>query len=251
MRRLMTRYALPNLKWTLPVIVLTLAGLITMGVTFMINATNATDEFNTQRILLIGASVGKEWELPQFPVREKLDGYEVESIAVYQYDKTEALQEVLMRPKRKFRLTRSYLTGFFKPAPQLPGVIIVKECAAYFPGDLDSYQRLLKSWVDQIRGARINVVLSTVVPVTKNHAVGHPGRLEQILAYNDWVRAYAGQERIPLLDLEAALRVSDAERALDDVLTSGDGLHLNRAAYARLDQLLKSVLEQDRHLNRA
>jgi len=230
---------------------LALAGLLTMGVAFMINTTNATDNSNKKKITLIGASVGKEWELPQFPVREKLDGYEVESIAAYQYDKTEALQEVLMRPKRKFRLTRSYLTGFFKPAPQLPEVIILKECAAYIPGDLDSYQNLVKSWVGQIRGAQIGVVLSTVVPVTKKHAGTHPGRLEQILAYNDWVREYAGQERIQLLDLEAAVRTNDTERLLDEALTSGDGLHLNRAAYARLDRLLKSLLEQGRAPNQA
>ncbi len=251
MRRLMTRHVIPRSKWVLLVIPLALIGLITLGVTFMINATNATDEFNKKKILLIGASVGKEWELPQFPARVKLNGYEFESIAAYQYDKTEALQEVLMRPKRKFRLTQSYLTGFFKPAPQLPIVIILKECAAYFPGDMGSYQSLVKGWVGQIRGAQIGVVLSTVVPVTKNHASEHPGRLEQILAYNGWVREYARQERIPLLDLEAAVRTNDTERLLDDAFTSGDGLHLNKAAYARLDQLLKSVLEQDRDLNRA
>jgi len=217
-----------------------------MGLVPVLTADKTTPASGTgkTRVLLVGASVGKDWKLQDFPSREKLDAYAVESMAVYQFDKTEALKEILMRPDRKFHPTRSYLAGFFKPAPQLPTVIILKECAAYFPGDLASYQQLVKSWVRLIREKQIEVMLATVIPVTRLHAGEQPGRIDGILAYNDWIRDYARQERIPLLDLEAALRLDDATRFLNDSFTSGDGLHVNEQAYAMLDRLLAGVLLQ-------
>lgn len=194
------------------------------------------------RILLLGASVGKAWKLGELPQRTGNDRYALESVAFYEYDKTPALDEVLMRPKRKFRLTRTYLKGFFKPAPKLPDTIILKECAAYFPGDLKAYERLMEGWVARIRAAGIGVMLATVVPVTQEHQRKHPGRIESIRAYNDWIRDYAARERLPLLDLETALRRDETTRFLSDDLTSGDGMHLNRKAYDRLDQLLLETL---------
>jgi hypothetical protein len=197
---------------------------------------------DARKVLLIGASVGKAWNLPEWPGRVDDKRFRLESIAVYQYDKSEALDEVLMRPKRKFRLTRTYLKGFFKPAPQLPDTIILKECAAYFPGDLERYKTLMAGWVNQVREANIEPVVATIVPVTREHQTTHPGRIEGIRAYNDWIRGYAAQERLPLLDLEAALRTDDTARFLSDDLTNGDGMHLNRKAYDRLDHLLHETL---------
>lgn len=195
------------------------------------------------RILLLGASVGKAWNLSELPQRTGNDRYALESVAYYEYDKSPALEEILMRPKRKFRLTRTYLKGFFKPAPQLPDTIILKECAAYFPGDLPTYQALMKQWVERLRGANINVILATVVPVTRQDQASRPGRIESILAYNDWIREYAAQERLPLLDLEAAVRIDGTDRFLRDDLAIDDGLHLNKQAYDILDQLLQKTLK--------
>ncbi len=190
-----------------------------------------------KQALLLGASVGKAWDLPNFPNRMKNDHYRFETVAAYQYDKTEALEEILMRPQRKFHLTKTYFMGFFKPSPALPNMIILKECAAYFPGDLNSYKALMKKWVAQIRAAKIQVVLATVVPVTQQRAGKKKGQIEEIRAFNDWMREYARTEKIPLLDMEAALRRADA-RFLKDDLTDGDGLHLNKKAYDILDRLL-------------
>jgi hypothetical protein len=195
------------------------------------------------RVLLLGASVGDAWNFSEWPMRMHRDDYAMEMVAEYAFDKTNALEEIFMRPRRKFRLTRTYLRGFFEPGPRKPDILIIKECAAYFPGNLETYKGLVKSWVRQCREAGIKPVLATVVPVTQEHAQGRPGRLEGILAYNDWVRAYSKENNIGLLDLEAALRIGDSDRSLRTDLTSGDGLHLNTNAYAILDNLLGAQLK--------
>lgn len=198
---------------------------------------------NKKRVILLGASVGKGWNLMEFPQRIENNKYILETIAVYQYDKTKALEEILMRPKRKFHLTRTYFKGFFKPPPQIPNAIIIKECAAYFPGDLESYKALMMKWIKSVRESNMEVIVATVVPVTQGHAEMRKGRIETIQEFNDWLREYAQIENITLLDLETALRKDAEIRFLRDDLTSGDGLHLNKKAYDVMDQLLKKTLE--------
>jgi hypothetical protein len=195
-----------------------------------------------ERVMLVGASIGQEWNLQKLPQRLKDDNHTYESVAAWQYDKTEALNEILMRPKRKFHFTRTYFIGFLQPAPQLPNIIIMKECASYFPGDLSAYQELMKKWVERIRRAQIQVVLATVVPVTHERAAKRAGQIEAIWKYNDWVREYAKKEGLVILDLEKSLRKSARERFLQDDLTSGDGQHLNKKAYDILDTLLVKTL---------
>jgi hypothetical protein len=232
-----------HVKTMLSVLSVLIAGAIMT--TYLMTSTLTAEEQGApgrKMVLLMGASVGKAWNLKEWPERTHNNSFNLESIAFYKYDKTETLEEILMRPKRKFRLTRTYLKGFFKPAPQLPEIIILKECAAYFPGDLSTYQSLIKQWVGQIRGAGIPVMLATIVPVTRTHQTTHAGRIESIRAYNDWIRSYAAQERLPLLDLEAAVRIDDTTRFLRDDLTSGDGLHLNKQAYDILDRVLQETL---------
>jgi hypothetical protein len=195
---------------------------------------------NKKRVTLLGASVGKAWNIKEYPLRIKNDDYIFESIAFYEYDKTEALEEILMRPKRKLRFTRTYVKGIFEPAPKKPDVIIIKECSAYFPGDLMSYKELMKKWVIRIREANIGVVLATVVPITRERSKTRKGQIENIRAFNDWIREYAAQERIVLLDLESVLRTDAVDRFLKDELST-DGSHLNRNAYDILDRNLADL----------
>lgn len=195
-----------------------------------------------RHVVLVGASVGQEWNLAGLPARAGVRESSFESIAAYQFDKGEAVGDLLLRPRRRFRPTRTYLRGFFKPAPRVPDVVILKECAAYFPGDLPSYQSRFPGWVQRLRARNIRVVVATVVPVTREHATARPGRIEAIRQFNDWLRAYASRERLDLLDLEAALREDGGERYLDGKYTSGDGLHLNRTGYDLLDRRLLQVL---------
>jgi hypothetical protein len=195
------------------------------------------------RIILIGASVGQDWNLQEFTRRTNNDDYVFESVAAWQYDKTDALEEVLMRPRRKFHPTKSYLKGFFKPSPAPVDVVILKECAAYFPGDMVRYKELMKKWVGMIRDTKKEVLLATVAPVTETRAAKQKGKIEAILEYNDWIRQYAKDENITVIDLEAALRKGPETRFLKDELTSGDGTHLNRKAYDILDVLLKDTCQ--------
>lgn len=194
------------------------------------------------RVALIGASIGQGWDLPHFPARVHDDEHLFESFAVWQFDKSEALEEILMRPARRFKLTRTYLKSLFEPPPKKPDALIIKECSSYFPGDLTAYQASVKKWIRQAQDAGIRVMVATVAPVTRSRAERDKGKMEGILAYNDWIRMYAQQEKLPILDLEAALRDGASSRFLRDDLTSGDGSHLNRKAYDLLDRMLMSKL---------
>ncbi len=191
-----------------------------------------------RRVVLIGASIGMEWNLPDLPRRVNDKRYTFEALQAWQYDKSELVEETLMRPARKFRLTPGYFKGFFSPSPQPPDMVILKECSSYFPSDMQRNKELMQQWVREIKQKNIAVMLATVVPVTRERSQRNPGKQEGIREFNDWLRAYAPQQGLPLLDLEQALRADDKDRYLRDDLTSGDGSHLNSKAYAILDQLL-------------
>lgn len=190
------------------------------------------------RVLLLGASVGQEWQIEGLAGRSGDGRFQFEAVQAWKYDKSEVLEEVLLRPKRKYKSAKSYITGFFGPSPVPPDAIIIKECAAYFPGDMPRYKSLIPKWVAEIRASGKLVALATVVPVTSEHAKRKPGRIEAIREYNDWIKSYAASEKLPLVDLEAALREDDKGRFLKAEYTSGDGLHLNRKAYDVLDRVL-------------
>jgi len=83
-----------------------------------------------RRIVLLGASVGKGWQIERLPARANNDEYIFEYAGVYSFDKTQALHSFLGREEG----TR-------------PGAIILKECAAYFPGELSLYKKLILQWI--------------------------------------------------------------------------------------------------------
>lgn len=204
--------------------------------------TVATDQ-KSVHIILVGASIGQAWNLSNWPARAKSSGFTAEAVQAWQFDKSEALDEVLMRPARKFRVTRTYLKSLFQPPPPKADIIILKECSSYFPGDLTAYERKMEHWAHQAKAEGARVVLATVVPITESRSAKDKGKQEALLAYNRWVRAYGEQKNIPVLDLESALRIEGETGYLRDEFTSGDGSHLNAAAYAVLDQLLLRTLQ--------
>lgn len=189
-------------------------------------------------VVLLGASIGQEWNLPDLPKRMNERRFSFEALQEWQYDKSEILDETLMRPARQFRLTPNYFKGLFMSSPRPADVIILKECSSYFPSDLRRDKELVQRWAQDIRRKNIAVMLATVAPVTRERAQRDPGKQEGIREFNDWLRAYAQQQGTPVLDTEWALRSDDKERYLRDELTSGDGSHLNRKAYDILDRLL-------------
>jgi hypothetical protein len=193
-------------------------------------------------VMLIGASVGQAWHLAEWPARTNMPGFTAESIAIWQFDKTEGVEEALMRPRRRFRPTRTYLKSLFQPPPPKPDVVILKECSSYFPGNLSICKDSVRAWVGALQAHGIQVILATVVPVTERRGAQVPGKQESLLEYNKWVREYAQEQHIPLLDLEAALRSEGEGAHLREALDVGDGTHLNASAYAVLDQTLRSTL---------
>jgi hypothetical protein len=193
-------------------------------------------------VALVGASIGQDWQLAGWPARVGAQHVSAESFAVWQFDKTPAIDELLLRPKRKFRLTRTYLASLFAPPPPKADVVILKECSSYFPGDAGAQRVAFRAWQERLTESGARVVLATVVPVTQARARQDAGKQEALTAFNDWVRAYAAQHDLPVLDLDAALRSDAPGSNLRDEYTSGDGSHLNRAAYAVLDRALLDTL---------
>lgn len=199
---------------------------------------------HSMHIVLIGASIGQAWNLAEWPTRARVNGMTAESVPVWQFDKTEAVDEVVMRPARKFRPTRTYLKSLFQSPPRKPDIVILKECSSYFPGDLAVYQRKIQNWVNKLRAKHVNVILATVVPVTQSRDQQSPGKQQSLVQYNQWVRQYAGQHGLGLLDLEAALRTDESTRYLRDEFAASDGSHLNAAAYRVLDNTLRAALSE-------
>jgi len=185
---------------------------------------------------LIKYHTGNRWKVSEWPERTNKSNFSVEFIALYQYDKSEAVDMVLA-----------------KDTP--PNVVVLQECSVYFPGDIDTYQALLIGWIDQIIDNGSIPVVATVVPTTKtmgliqdtknwikHRLLGRPTQVDQVRAYNDWIRTMASDKAIALLDLEALLRVSDTDRIMNQAYSSGDGIHPNAYAYSLFDQEFERLL---------
>lgn len=192
-----------------------------------------------KHVVLLGASIGKAWKIEDLPARLDDDRFTFEAAAVYSPDKSEKLRELARRTDDR------------------PDVIIIKECASFFPGDSTLMQSLIDAWASMCRAERIVPVLATVAPVVKSYplrifALGlargrfsWPNRThDAVVSFNDWIRRYARDEGIAVLDLEAALRQSEANRHLKSAFARRDGLHLNERAYRELDAIVIPTLEK-------
>jgi len=198
-----------------------------------------------KRIILLGASIGRAWDIASLPQRMNVHDYIFEYADGGSFDKSAKLREILSSPGPK------------------PEAIFLKECAAYFPGDLSLYKSLMESWIRECRESKIIPIPTTAVPVTRLHSFkkvlidavkrrnpfgyGNPfkhRRNAAILEYNDWIRAYCRSNGLALLDLEAALRYGERNRYLRENLSRLDGLHVNRKAYRILDRAVISALEK-------
>lgn len=204
-----------------------------------------------KEVLLLGASVGEAWNFEALPARLQKNEYSFEFKAKYEPDKTDILEQALNRKENK------------------PDAIIIKQCAAYFRGDsmeympehVQRYKQLLVDWVDNALNREVTPILATVVPITEKlpfmtrikraikkyilqKKVGNyyrATRLEGIIDYNDWLKKYAKEKKLLVLDLESAVRVNKENRYLDIDFTT-DGLHLNKKAYRKLDQIVLDTL---------
>ncbi len=200
-------------------------------------------ETRPKRIVLIGASIGKAWNISALP--ERIANHDCVFEYVYSggFDKSQKLAEVLSR------------------AQDRPDAIFLKECAAYFPGDFTSYQHLMKKWIEDCLEAGVIPIPATVVPVTRFHSfkkfgidilklrnpfrMGIPFRQRRqkaVQEYNDWLRAYCREKGLAVLDLEKALSKGAKNRYLRSRFAKIDGLHLNKKGYKVLDEQVLPVL---------
>jgi hypothetical protein len=197
-----------------------------------------------KRVVLLGASIGRVWNIPQLPDRLGLSDYVFE----YQgssFDKTDKLKMALYGEDKK------------------PDGVIIKECAAYFPGDMEHYKSKMKEWIAECQENDVIPIPSTVVPVTRLHSykvfAGYllkgrnplqygspfkPHRNNSICEFNDWIRDFCETNGLVYLDLEASLRYSGKNRFLREDLARLDGLHINSKAYGILDQTLIQTLDK-------
>jgi hypothetical protein len=187
---------------------------------------NYSGELENAKIVFVCASVGAAWNISQHFPQLNIKVYDE-----YQFDKGYRIQEILNSDK--------------------PDIMIIKECAAYFPPDsqgtsMGDYQNLIRDWVNLVRSQSVIPVLTTVVPIDPNNPSNPEGnrQLDSILEFNDWIKQYCIDENISVLDLEKALHASDSNRALNPKYDSGDGLHPNEIAYSeKLDAILIPALE--------
>lgn len=198
-----------------------------------------------KRIVLLGASIGRNWNISYLPERIGNHDYIFEYVDGGAFDKSVKLMEILARRENK------------------PDAIFLKECAAYFPGDFKHYQSLVKQWIEACHKANVIPIPTTVVPVTRLHSLkkfaidivklrnpfkmGSPlkaNRQRAILAFNEWIRTFCAQNDLVLLDLEKAVRKSEKNRFLRSALAKVDGLHLNQKGYKLLDQIVIPTIEK-------
>ena len=183
-------------------------------------------ELENAKIAFVCASVGSAWNIDEHFPQLNISVYDE-----YQFDKGYRIQEILDYER--------------------PNIMIIKECAAYFPPDscgssMSAYQNLIRDWVNLCRAQGVSPVLTTVVPIDPhNPSNSGQSQLNSILDFNDWIKQYCSNENISVIDLEKALHTSETNRSLNPAYDSGDGLHLNERAYSeKLDNILIPALER-------
>lgn len=192
-----------------------------------------------KHIVYIEASTVNNWKLDGIAARTGIERYRFEVLREYDFDKSKRVDQVLAG------------------GPPHPGAVIVQECAVYFPGDLQAYQRMYRGWIEKLQTRGLRPVIATVVPparsrgwwqdaknFAKERLLGRPSQYEQVIAFNDWLRALGLELGIPVLDLERLLRVSAEDRHMRPEYNAGDGIHLAPVAYQRLDRDLLEFLDR-------
>ncbi len=192
-------------------------------------------------IVYIEASTANRWNLGEFGVRVQDARYKIQTVIRYDFDKTVDVDRIVSDRGRK------------------PDLVVLQECSVYFPGDMRLYEQKYRAWIKQIKQAGIIPAIATSVPPAHSQGLsedvktfikvkilGRDSQYEQVIQFNEWLRRLAQDEKVPLIDLEAALRINDGDRHMRSDYDDGDGIHINRKAYDALDleflNLLKNTL---------
>jgi lysophospholipase L1-like esterase len=195
-----------------------------------------------RHIVYIEASTVNRWKLDSFAARTNTERYHFEVLREYDFDKSRLVRQVVAARERR------------------PDAVVLQECAAYFPGDLDAYKRLFRGWIEEIQGHGLLPVVATIVPpahskgwledakdFAKERIFRRPSQYQQVVAFNEWLRALGAELRVPVFDLEQMLRISTQDRHMRGEYNAGDGIHLAPVAYERLDWEMLQFLDRLAH----
>lgn len=192
-------------------------------------------------LVLAGASYVRSWGQPELP------GYRVVNRGVAGEETHQVLARFdrdVIAAKPAVVLIWGHINNVHRAPPG--GVEAAKEQAKA------DYQEMVR----RARDNNIRVVLAT--EVTLSEAVGLMNRLvakvnslrgkqsynawvnQHTRAVNDWLRTYAHQERLPLLDFEKVFDDGRGFRKLE--YSSQDGTHITAAGYAALTKYAQSQL---------
>ena len=129
-----------------------------------------------------------------------------------------------------------------------PAAAVLKVCAINFgpraptPGVTRAEYREL---MERAYAARIKPVLATVVPVSKAWADRKgPKVQEEILAFNEWVKAEGRRRRLVVADYHTALAGADGYA---NARYTTDGLHVSPAGYALMAKVVGSAIDEALH----
>jgi hypothetical protein len=170
-------------------------------------------------VVFVGASITDNWDFDHY-----FGGYDFKKVIYYDWDKTQVWDEV---------------------QDHHPHIVLVKECAAYFYGGggtpLGEFESCMVNMVNRIRDFGAVPVLCTTIPVDVGYGDCTQAQLNDIRAFNDWVRNYCSSQGIVLMDYYA--QIADAQGQLPTSYHDGDGLHPNSAGYDILSPMVIPTLE--------
>ncbi len=176
-------------------------------------------ELSDMIVAFVGASITDSWDFSHY-----FSGYNFRKVIHYDWDKVQVWNEV-----RALR----------------PRIVLVKECAAYFYSEggtpLGDYENCMQNMVSRIRGIGAIPILCTTIPVDVGYGDCTQAQLDDIRAFNNWLRGYCSAQGIVIMDYDQ--RIADAQGQLPTAYHDGDGLHPNSAGYDVLSPLVIPTLE--------
>jgi lysophospholipase L1-like esterase len=213
--------------------------------TVLFASTGASQTVNSvpvTRLTITGASYAADWKSPPLPgfevVNRGMGGQETHQVL-------ERFDRDVLADKPGAVLIWGHINNIHR-APQ-GQVEAAKQRAIH------DYREMVRL----ARGANVRVILAT--EVTLSEAVGWKNRLaafigrvrgkqgysswvnEHVRAVNAWLRTYAAQERLQLLDFEKVFDDGNGFRKLE--YSSEDGSHISAAGYAALTRYTQAQLK--------
>lgn len=171
-------------------------------------------------VVFVGASITEAWRFNTY-----FPGYNFHKVIHYDWVKSDAWKDVTSCN---------------------PKIVVVKECAAYFDlgGDtpLNEFYAEIRTMVGLIQGIEAAPVLATTIPVDVGFGGCTQAQLDDIRAFNNWIKNYCASQGIVCLDLYGA--IADSSGQLPRDCHDGDGLHPNTRGYDTLSPIVLPALRE-------